>query len=88
MLICHRYNVFRKSYLKKYYIVKPSMYKFVAHLKSSIHKCSRLVHYTVYCLARKVSYKLQPKAVWQRPSHHVTLRMRHQIFGRSNFVAT
>ena len=34
MLICPRYTVLRKKYLKKYYIVKPSMYKFVALLNA------------------------------------------------------
>ena len=34
MLICPRYTVLRKYYLKKYYIVKPSMYKFVALLNA------------------------------------------------------
>ena len=34
MLICPRYTVLRKKYLKKYYIVKPSMYKFVTLLNA------------------------------------------------------
>ena len=36
MLICPRYTVLRKKYLKKYYIVKPSMYKFVTFYKISL----------------------------------------------------
>ena len=32
MLICPGYTVLRKKYLKKYYIVKPGMYNFVALL--------------------------------------------------------
>ena len=32
--IMPRYTVLRKKYLKKYYIVKPSMYKFVALLNA------------------------------------------------------
>ena len=37
-LICPRYTVLRKKYLKKYYIVKTSMYKFVALLNAENNK--------------------------------------------------
>ena len=34
MLICSRYIVLKKKYLKKYYIIKPGMCKFVALLNA------------------------------------------------------
>ena len=34
MLICPRYTVLRKKYLKKFYIIKPSIYKFAALLNA------------------------------------------------------
>ena len=49
MLICPRYAVLRKKYLKKYYIVKPtcSMYKFVALLNAeNIKEQQRLAVFT------------------------------------------
>ena len=47
MLICPRYTVLRKKYLKKYYIVKPSMYKFVTLLNAeNIKKRQRLAVFT------------------------------------------
>ena len=47
MLICPRYTVFRKMYLKKYYIVKPSMYKFVTPLNvENIKEQQRLAVFT------------------------------------------
>ena len=41
MLICLRYTILRKKYIKKYYIVKPSMYKFVALLNAENLKNSK-----------------------------------------------
>ena len=47
MLICPRYTVLRKKYLKKYYIVKPGMYKFVALLNAeNIKEQQRLAVFT------------------------------------------
>ena len=47
MLICSRYTAPRKKYLKKYYIVKPSMYKFVALLNAeNIKEQQRLTVFT------------------------------------------
>ena len=47
MLICPRYTVLRKKYLKKYYIVKFNMYKFVALLNAeNIKEQQRLAVFT------------------------------------------
>ena len=47
MLICPRYTVLRKKYLKKYYIVKRSMYKFVVLLNAeNIKEQQRLAVFT------------------------------------------
>ena len=47
MLVCPRYTVLRKKYLKKYYIVKPSMYKFVTLLNAeNIKEQQRLAVFT------------------------------------------
>ena len=38
MLICSRYTVLINKYLKKYYTVKPCVYKFVAFLNAENNK--------------------------------------------------
>ena len=53
MLICPRYTVLRKKYLKKYYIVKPSMYKLVALLYAeNIKEKQRLAVFYKFYLSR------------------------------------
>ena len=49
MLICPRYTVLRKKYLKKYYIVKPGMHNFVVLLNAeNIKEQQRLAVFTKF----------------------------------------